>query len=395
MNKKILSFTMMAFGLFGLTDVNAQLCDAANDTASRIKDLITKYGSLKADAKEIEAKAASKTTEAQTAVNDADKGLKNINTNITIGTIGSGIALASNAVTMGFLGATAVNQNKTLTNLDTIDLANSDIKKKDIIQGKGDDLKKLGNCLGKVSFVPNGHGGYSELPAYTSIKDKAISAYGTANPMAFYYHGSHNQTATPDLYYNKETLLLEEDSRVVQKDDREVEIQENLDCSSMTVKEFISYAKSGGKSGKCKASDGKTYSVTGATDTHITNATAIANTLIQTMGLDCSDTGSSSANTSATGTDSTTTTPATDRQAQNDRTMPPVASSGVKPDDVPVVTSFAGVEEVYCCPSSPVLSFSAYKKGSQAESIYGCSTTVMANSFEAAKKKCDELKITI
>lgn len=303
MNNRILSFTtIISLSLLGFYDVKAQSCEVSNDVATNIKSLIADYKRYKEDYRKIVTNGdgssedkVDNSDKVGIAENELGKIQKTTNNNITAGSIGSGAAVAANIVTMGFQGATLVNQNKTLTNLDTIDLKNSEIALKEgLVQGDTRELKKLGECLYfKRSKASSGVGPF--IDSYNTIKGHPISMYGTASSMGFYYDGDFSHTKADsdawqghnpdrDKYGDREGEVIGK----VKYDPRKVTSYENLDCSDMTVEQFISYAKNGAKGVECKYSDGYKYKVTGATSAQISNAVSIANKLIQTMNIDCS-----------------------------------------------------------------------------------------------------------
>ena len=242
--------------------------------------------------------------------NEANSIRETARNNVTAGSVGSGIAVGMNVITTGLLSQTIVEQGKTFKNLDTIDMERSVIARQEgIVQGDAGNLKELGKCLSSKTRVTtvnrDGSTTSEEIAEYVAIKNNAISGYGTANPMGFYHRGT---SAINDM-----------------------EKQENLDCSAMTVKDFISYAKNGGKGGKCKAADGQMYSVSGSTDAQIVNALGIANRLIQTMNIDCSSSGQTD-----------------NRQARNEERTPE-DTTGDRGEDTPPVRDQAGEMMIWCC----------------------------------------------
>lgn len=265
---KIYFSSVLVLGLLSVAgDIRAQTCEASNDVATNIRSLIREYETYTESIALNKSKLDSARASSMSIANEANSIRETARNNVTAGSVGSGIAVGMNVITTGLLSQTIVEQGKTFKNLDTIDMERSVIARQEgIVQGDGENLKELGKCLSsktKVRIVNrDGSTTYKEIAEYVAIKNKEISGYGTANPMGFYHRGT---SAINDM-----------------------EKQENLDCSAMTVKDFISYAKNGGKGGKCKGADGQMYSVSGSTDAQIENAVGIANKLIQTMNIDCS-----------------------------------------------------------------------------------------------------------
>lgn len=349
---KIYFSTVLVLGLLSVAgDIRAQTCEASNDVATNIRSLIKEYQTYTENIALNKSKLDSARASSMSIANEANSIRETARNNVTAGSVGSGIAVGMNVITTGLLSQTIVEQGKTFKNLDTIDMERSVIARQEgIVQGDAGNLKELGKCLSSKTRVTtvnrDGSTTYEEIAEYVAIKNNAISGYGTANPMGFYHRGT---SAINDM-----------------------EKQENLDCSSMTVKDFISYAKNGGKGGKCKAADGQMYSVSGATDAQIANAVGIANRLIQTMNIDCSSSGQTD-----------------NRQARNEERTPE-DTTGDRGEDTPPVRNQAGVRESYCCDPTGIFKTSVPVTENNSYFYRVCNyNKVEAVSFDDAKAQCN------
>ena len=223
-----------------------------------------------------------------------------------------------------------------------------------IVQGDNSELKRLGRCIADRIFVDRGPFSYF-ISSFVNIKYNPISMYGTANPMGFY----HKVTSGMN----------------------DMEKQENLDCSNMTVEDFVYYARYGrynrGKS--CKGSDGQMYNISGATDAQIANAVGIANRLIQTMNIDCSS------DTNTSGQEEQTD----NRQARNEERTPE-DTTGDPGEDTPPVRNQAGVRESYCCDPTGIFKTSVPVTENNSYFYRVCNyNKVEAVSFDDAKAQCN------